>query len=386
MDTPMNVITSTRLTKPPTLTTQNKREFLIVKLAEHLPAIQARALHLDATASFPAEDISLLHEIGALAAPLPTTCGGLGLGTEPEAAQCLSRILQLLGHAHLAVARLYEAHVNAVRLLTVYGTPSHLSIAAHDIAAGHPIGLWVTDDQSNKLRASPEGVLHGRKSICSGAGHLAHALVTCRHPDGTTRLAYLTVSSAIAAPLPGGLQGLRAAATGMVTFDGLPISPDDWVGRPDDYLREPDFSAGAWRTSAATTGCLARLVEIAIQQLARRSRAGNPHQQARIGRAWIALETARLWTLRAARAGEGADAASSEDIVATVNFARIAIEAVSMEALALVERSLGLPAFMVGTEIERVRRDLATYLRQPAPDEILTEAASHVIRAQTRTA
>ena len=37
---------------------------------------------------------------------------------------------------------------------------------------------------------------------------------------------------------------------------------------------------------------------------------------------------------------------------------------------------------MQPSPIERVRRDLATYLRQPAADEVLTEAAAHVMRTQ----
>jgi hypothetical protein len=41
-----------------------------------------------------------------------------------------------------------------------------------------------------------------------------------------------------------------------------------------------------------------------------------------------------------------------------------------------VQRSLGLSAFGQGNPVERVCRDLATYLRQPAPDQTLTEAAS----------
>jgi alkylation response protein AidB-like acyl-CoA dehydrogenase len=360
------------------------RDALLAKLAIESAGMQARAHALDAAACFPAHDIEILHATGALQAPLPVERGGLGLGTEPDAADCLASVLQVLGYDHLAVARLYEAHVNAVRLLTLCGSPTQQARAAHDIAVGHLIGLWVTDPPNDALRASSQGILRGGKAFCSGAGHVARALVTCRQPDGTSRLAYLPTEGAIALPLPASLQGLRAAVTGMVTFNNIPIGADDWLGHPGDYLRQPHFSAGAWRTSAATAGCLARLVDLAIQHLSGRNRTGDPHQQARIGRIWIARETARLWTNVAASAAEGTEPAPLDDIVATVNFARIAIETASMEALALVERSLGLQAFLVGTDIERVRRDLATYLRQPAPDETLTEAASHIITTRIR--
>jgi len=362
---------------------QARRITLLAQLEQLLPAMQARAADLDVQAKFPREDILALHRIGALCAPVPAGFGGLGLGTEPEAAESLSECLQKLGYGHVAIGRLYEAHVNAIRLIALYGSPAQLRRAADDAAAGRLIGLWVTDDPANPLKAAPNGMLSGVKSICSGAGHIARSLVTCIHPDGTTRLASIATEAATATPLPAALQGVRAATTGRVDFEGMFVAPEDWIGQPGDYLREPDFSAGAWRTSAVTAGCLARLVDLAIADLSARNRAGNPHQQTRIGRAWIARETARLWVLRAARLAEGADPATAAAIVATVNFARIAIEAACVETLNLVERSIGLPAFLIGTQIERTRRDLGTYLRQPAADEVLTEAAAHIIRTRT---
>jgi alkylation response protein AidB-like acyl-CoA dehydrogenase len=363
---------------------QTRRTALLDQLDGLVPAMQARAADLDAQARFPREDILVLHRIGALRAPLPSAMGGLGLGTEPEAAETLSECLQKLGYAHVAIGRLYEAHVNAIRLIALYGAPAQLRRTADDVAAGRLIGLWVTDDPANPLKADANGALSGVKSICSGAGHIARSLVTCLHPDGTTRLASCATAAATTTLLPAALQGVRAATTGRIDFEGASIAPEDWIGQPGDYLKEPDFSAGAWRTSAVTAGCLARLVDLAIADLSARNRAQNPHQQARIGRAWIARETARMWTLRAARVAEGADPATPEEIVATVNFARIAIEAACVDTLNLVERSIGLPAFLTGTPIERTRRDLATYLRQPAADEVLAEAAAHIIRARTR--
>jgi len=361
---------------------RSRRDALLEHIRQIVPAIQDRAPMLDQDKRYPKKDIAALHECGALVAPLPCDYGGLGLGTEPEAAGHLAELLHMLGYCHLAVARLFEAHVNAVRLIAIHGSPAQIRRAASDIVAGHLISLWVTDSATSPLRAGESGMLAGTKSVCSGAGHIGRSLVTCLHPDGTTRLAYLSTKTASAMQLQTSPQGLRAATTGQVDFDGMSISKDDWIGHPGDYLREPDFSAGAWRTSAATCGCLARLVDLAIDHLVQRNRAGNPHQQARIGRAWIARETARHWIASTACMAEGADGASPDSIVATVNFARIAIEAASVEALNLVERSVGLPAFLVGTDIERVRRDLGTYLRQPAPDEVLTEAAAHIV--QTR--
>ncbi len=176
-------------------------------------------------------------------------------------------------------------------------------------------------------------------------------------------------------PLPSPLQGMRAAVTGAVDFSGCEISSGAILGEPGDYLREPDFSAGAWRGSAVALGGLIALLDLAVTQLRESGRWDNPHTRARIGEAMIARETSRHWVRSAARIAEdpSADAAHR---VATVGLARIAVETACLDAMRLVQRSLGLSAFRQGNPVERICRDLSTYLRQPAPDEVLTEAAA----------
>jgi hypothetical protein len=97
----------------------------------------------------------------------------------------------------------------------------------------------------------------------------------------------------------------------------------------------------------------------------------------------IACETARLWIQQAARTAED-PVADSDHAVAYVGLARIAIEAASLDAMRLAQRSLGLSAFRQGNPVERICRDLSTYLRQPAPDEVLTDAAAYFARQSAR--
>jgi hypothetical protein len=73
---------------------------------------------------------------------------------------------------------------------------------------------------------------------------------------------------------------------------------------------------------------------------------------------------------------------SSEAIVAYVNFARLAVERAGLDLLELIHRSVGLQSFMRPGPIERISRDLATYLRQPGPDRALTSAASYVLELE----
>jgi alkylation response protein AidB-like acyl-CoA dehydrogenase len=360
------------------------RQKLCAAVIASMARLQSNAAELDEKSLFPQEDFAQLAADGLLLSPFPERVGGLGLGSEGGGTQPLSSLLRLLGRGNLAIGRLFEAHVNAVALLTRYGTSAQLARAAEDAAEGHLIALWVTDPRENQLRASADGIMHGGKAFCSGAGHAGRAVVTAQTADGETRLAYVSTKTAKAERLGGKMHGMRAAVTGRVSFEGCPIAERDWIGAADDYLREPDFSAGAWRTSAVTCGGLEALTEYAMRQLVERGRAADPHQQARMGRLWIAQETALLWLDRAVTAAElqfspDYDAA---EIVATVNFARIAIESACLESMTLIERSLGLSAFLQPEPIERIRRDLATYLRQPAADDVLTEAAAHILHTR----
>ena len=68
-----------------------------------------------------------------------------------------------------------------------------------------------------------------------------------------------------------------------------------------------------------------------------------------------------------------------EQLVAYVNLARLAVEAAALDLMQLAQRSVGLQAFMRPNPIERISRDLATYLRQPGPDRALTDAAAWVL-------
>ncbi len=347
-------------------------------LHPHLAAIAARAAALDEAAAFPSEDVALLRDIGLPAAPLPRRLGGAGAGTEAEGAASIFTLLRQLGAANPSVGRLFEAHVNAVRLAIRFGTAAQQDAVAATCHAGNLYGLWVTDAPGQALRLE-DGRLAGAKGPCSGAGHLRHALLTVTLPAGGIRMALATLrGDEPAHPIGARLHGMRAAANGTVQLDGLPLPGDALLGDEGDYLREPDFSTGAWRTMAVTLGALDALVDSVAAQLRARGHDTLPLQQARFGEMLIARDTARLWTWHAAETAE-TGIRPVPDQVATVNLARIAVESACLDAMRHAQRALGLGALVRPNPVERLLRDLATYLRQPAPDLVLTEAAQHFL-------
>jgi alkylation response protein AidB-like acyl-CoA dehydrogenase len=331
---------------------------LLTAIAEMVPWMQSRADALDRDAAFPVEEIARMKAAGALS-PLRGHAN----------ADTLASLLSLAGQGNLSVGRILEAHVNALHLMTRYG-----SDLPHD---GRLFALWVTDPPENGLRMRRVGgriVLNGGKQFCSGAGFTTGALVTARDPEGNTRMLVLPLGiGETVTALPSPLQGMRAAVTGAVDFTDCEISAEALLGQPGDYLREPDFSAGAWRGSAVALGGLMGLIDQFVTQLRSSGRLDSPHAQSRLGHAVIARETARLWVRATAGIAEDPSADAGHQ-VSTVGLTRIAVETACLDAMRLVQRSLGLSAFRQGNPIERICRDLSTYLRQPAPDEVLTES------------
>lgn len=335
------------------------------------PGLALEAAGTDRAAAFPVESMAKLQQAGLLMAPVPVELGGFGLH-EAADTYALFRLLHLLGNADLPLGRIFEAHVNALELIRQYGTRRQMKSAALAAQAGDLFALWVTDSPHQPVQLTSDLVLTGEKWFCSAAGHAKQALITA----GNQMLVVPVTPSVRVTDRGVKLTGMRAATTGSVDLTGVRVHPDSLIGASGDYLREPTFSTGAWRSSAVALGGLAALMEAARNELCSRGRADNPFQRMRFGQSVIAHETGRLWLLEAVKRIESSE---EKEAVAYVNLARTAIETAALDALRHIQRSLGLSAFIQGSQSERIARDLTTYLRQPAPDDVLVEAAGYFI-------
>lgn len=354
-------------------TTQAPPAFALVDAARAVADMAfANGAAIDRDDAFPVREVARLHETGLLTAPLAPALGGAGLDHGPE----LAAILSTIGGGSLVLGRLYEGHVNAIRLVNLYGDAVLQRRLARDVAAGALSGVWNTEPAAGGVRLGPGFVLNGAKIFASGAGHVTRPLITARRGDDLV-MVVPRLQAGTRADLSGWTaQGMRASATGRLDFSDLAITPDQILGEAGDYHREPHFSAGAWRFLAVQQGGMATLLQLACRHLREGGRDGDPHQRARIGQAAIALETAAMWVGRAAIA---ADDQPAEAAMATVGLARAAVERSALDLLEAVQRSVGLAGFMRPHPLERFARDLATYLRQPAPDRALDLAAARVL-------
>ena len=339
---------------------------------------RGRGEPVDRDGAFPSEDIEELHRGGLLLAPLPIVQGGCALGShDPDR---LRDVLVALGSGSLALGRLYEGHVNAMALVARYGTGANANLMAEDVAAGSPSGVWMAGEPLRLLRdEAGRLVLRGRKILCSGAGHFRRPLVAADYEGGSV-MVIPRLDDGRADARGWTAHGMRATATGTVDFDGVLVAEDEIVGRPGDYLRAPVFRGGAWRVIAVQLGGLEAILDLYKAQLRESPHRDHPLQLARFGEAAIACETARLWVRQASRVAEGPfDDADAVD--AYVDLARNAFEAAALRVVALAQKAIGLKAFLRPNPIERVIRDLTTYLRQPALDmSLISAAAFHLKR------
>jgi alkylation response protein AidB-like acyl-CoA dehydrogenase len=331
----------------------------------------------------PQNDIEALARLGLLWAPVPRSLGGCGWGTEAAGAPGACESLRLVGRNSLALGRLYEGHVNAVRLVLRYGSGAARAQLLQDVRDGRLFGVWNSEPASGGLEVDG-GVLVGRKILCSGIGIVERALVTCASAGGGPvgmLVVPLARGSERGEVLSWTASGMRASVTGSMDFTGVALAGCTEVGQPGDYLAEPHFSGGAWRFLAVQLGAIEAIGEALRAHLARTGRGGDPHQASRFGAVLTAAETARLWVQRAGHLAEGEEE-EPERIVAYVNLARGVVERAALDLMELAQRSVGLQAFMQGQPIERMMRDLGTYLRQPAPDRALVAGATAGLRCE----
>ncbi|MFC3123786.1 acyl-CoA dehydrogenase family protein [Pseudoroseomonas globiformis] len=364
---------------PPVSGPLGRDAILLRRLRHLLPAVQERAAALDADAApYPEADLADMAAAGLMTAPLPSELGGAGWGIEPGKATALMTALRLVGRGSLPLGRLYEGHVNALRLVMLHGNAVQRKAAAAAARDGRLFGVWNAEMPGGGTWLGPDSMLHGSKIYCSGAGLVARALITARQGDGgpaSMLLLPLDTQQHRADLAPWTAAGMRASATGHFSFEGMIVTPDMILGEPDAYFAQPDFSAGAWRFLAVQLGGAEALVSALRQHLRATGRGADPHQGTRFGQAVTALETARLWVARAAELAE-TGVCDAGRLLAYVDLARGAVEEAALAVLELTQRSIGLAAQCRPSPAERISRDLATYLRQPGPDRALMAGAA----------
>ncbi len=355
-------------------------------LLDQLPiaTIRGRARIADRGQGDLGPDVAALHAAGWLNACLPVRHGGMGWSCEPAGSAPAFDALRLAGRANLSLARLFEGHMNAVKLVYLYANDALKSEIAATVAGGSLLGVWgadVPDDPVTRSGGSEAVSLKGIKQFASGLNLVEQAVIAVRTDEGTELWLAPTDERERADPAAWTMGGMRATQSGRYDFTGITLDRTSRLGVPDIYFTEPYFEGGIWRYCAAHLGAAEGIYEAMRDSLMRANRAHDPHQQRRIAECAIALETMRLWISRAAREVEAEGAPAGKAALSLL--ARDVTETNCLLVMDRAERALGTVAYIEGSLIERSCRDLRLFLRQAAPDAKRAKAVAQLLESST---
>lgn len=262
--------------------------------------------------------------------------------------------LQELGRKNLSLARLAEAHWDAVAIL------------AEDDRLPEPgciYGVWASEIPGQMLRLTegPEGLsLNGKKMFCSGAGLIDRALVTAGLPESRlididlrseTDRVHFDMSDWKA-------EAFRETQTASTTFVSMPVLEGNLIGGRDFYLGRSGFWHGACGPAACWAGGAAGLVDFAGRQ-----RRNDPHTLAHLG-ALYSLEWALTSYLEVA--GNEIDSTFADTSLALKRALKLRhlVEQACTEIIRRFARAYGPHPIAMDKEISRRYAELDLYLRQ----------------------
>jgi alkylation response protein AidB-like acyl-CoA dehydrogenase len=274
----------------------------------------------------------------------------------PAAGQTPQRHAALyeMGRTDLSVARLAEAHTDAVAILRE---------ADREAIPRALYGVWASDGPTGQLKATRTArgglLLEGAKEFCSGAGLIEAALITV-HLGGTISLVELPLSSRgiTVEPPRWASPAFGATRTTRVRFHHVRVPDQAVVGGKNWYLERVGFWHGAIGPAACWAGGAAGLVQAAKLKAPK-----SPHARAQIG----ALEAAQ-WGMEAMleRAGRDIDRADSNyhGALRRALMVRHLIERGCTEVLDRFGRATGPQLLAFDGAVVRRHAELTLYIRQ----------------------
>ncbi len=306
-------------------------------------------------------------------------------GTPPEdpdsedAGQALLLRLFEAGRHDLPLGRLVEGHVDAVQIISRYGSDAQREDLQSRLRCGAVFGMWNAEGPDHRLTVSG-GRLRGGKTYASGADLLTYALVTSdAGKPGEVQLWLVNLQT-----MPPLIDTKSWNAKGMARSRTLSVSwPTDRtvrpepIGQPGDYERRPWFVTGALRFCAVQAGGVAGLLDRVRHILHASDRLGSARQRDRLAGLVHHAAGAADACRRANRALFSADDPETRE--AAVALARVSVLRHAEAAATLAERAIGVRAGFADSPLGAHLADLRTYLCQPNPDgqiETLGKAAA----------
>ncbi len=263
--------------------------------------------------------------------------------------------LRRWGARDLSLARIAEAHTDALAILAEAGKPPRPDTL---------YGVWASDGPASRLTYTPLASgswgLRGTKQFCSGATFLRAALVTAHGDQGILLLDVALDDPGITLQTSEWKSSAMADTdTVAVDFADVQVPATRVIGGPDWYLRRPGFWHGAIGPAACWAGGALSLIA-AASKLARK----DPHSRAQVG----ALQSIG-WALSAYldHSGREIDAdpqdAAGEARVRALKVRHL-IERACTEVLDRFGRATGPQLLAHDAHVARQHAALTLYIRQ----------------------
>jgi len=346
------------------------------------------AILTEQSGEMPADEIVLLKESGLLSVVLP----GHELDFSDDHMPELLNLLKDVGRSNGAVGRIYEGHINTLFLIHLYATEEQRNYWFNQVEQYQKLfGVWNTDGAIgiSFKRTENAVTINGAKGFCSGSSLVDYALIggkTDRPSNGSDWQMVIVPMVLVDEPRidynswkP---MGMKASVSHTIDFSGIEIENDALLGMPGDYLKAPYFLAGAIRFASVQLGMAEAVYNNTLAFLRGLNRLEDPFQKMRIGKMAMAVHTGQLWITNS---GNEFDSHKNQPdkynhLIAYANLTRLTIESVCLEVLELSAKCVGAKGLMSPGDLERWHRDLSYYLRQPAPDATLQNAAGFLIK------
>ncbi len=265
------------------------------------------------------------------------------------------RRLMEIGREDLSLARLAEAHWDAVAILAEAGRAA---------APGALYGVWAAEKpgQALQLAAEPGGgfALSGGKAWLSGAGLVDRALVTAGAPESL--LVEVDVRAHADRVVFDGsgwkTEAFRETRTAAGRFNAVPVAAEGVICGPGWYTGRPGFWHGACGPAACWAGGAAGLVEMAM-----RTSRQDAHTLAHLG-----AMRADVWALGAYLDAAGREIDAGGDAGADARVRALTVRHLAEQActdvLRRLPRALGPVPLAMDEAFQRRYQELDLYVRQ----------------------
>jgi alkylation response protein AidB-like acyl-CoA dehydrogenase len=379
----------------------------VLDIADEVAEAWAKdAAEADRMGEFPSADMARLRESGLLGLMVPERLGGMGAGFEDYV-----RVAMRLARGSGASALLFNMHASVTGALTGVpddvarglGAPESFFTFRDDVLRravdGAMYGVAISERgagsrlsavQTTYRREGAGFRLRGRKSTCSGAGHLDAYLIAARDgdapEDAEPRISYFLVPASTIGEVDQTWDplGMRATASNGFTLDAI-VDHGTLLGVEGVTLLlayvMPEWLVASY--AAVYAGLARAAVDAAAAHIhggtvlepvsgggtpAPVSLAASPWVRQRVGRADAEAEAARLVV---EEAGRQVDARPGDpETTRAVYRAKVIAGDTAFAVAATLTEACGLGALTRGSDLERILRDARSGAVMPPSSDI----------------